>query len=381
MERLHKGLFQSRELWLLLPALALTGAALAYGAAAVRSRASASDMVSAESAEIVRAVELTGVVLREERLLAPPEAFFRPAAETGERLPAGTPLGVVYDDGAGYSLGALWLRLRRALDAASLSGETASPARLAQSAAAVRSAAALEDFAALADAAGRGAQALGSGPPRERLERELAALEAAGARERILFAPCPGFFSPYTDGRESLSPEDAGSISEELLSAAEAAVPRRLPGVARLVTGSGWTLTARLPPGEEEPFAPGRTLELELPDGSVVTARVRAVTTSESGERVVLDCREGTPAAMETRTLSVRAVSERIGGLLLPAAALRSDGEGTFVFRAAGVLACREPVTVLWTDGEKILVSGPGLRPGALVLTGDREYTDGEIFP
>ena len=116
MVPLHKVGPRDGELWLFLPALAVTLGILGYLAAFLLPRLLSEDeTVRAEWTEWRRTVDAEAVVLRQERLLLSSRAGLRPAAEDGGRIPAGSAAALVYDSGADYLRGELLLRLRRAL--------------------------------------------------------------------------------------------------------------------------------------------------------------------------------------------------------------------------------------------------------------------------
>ncbi|MBQ9413027.1 MAG: hypothetical protein IJU29_08035, partial [Oscillospiraceae bacterium] len=248
-------------------------------------------------------------------------------------------------------------------------------------AAALRRAAVTGDFPAALEAADR--SALRMLPAEERsaaldaLSAEIEALELSGAADSVLAAPESGFLFFDTDGFEALSPD--GELTAGALWAALGAKSAELPGVLRLVTGSGWLLCVPMTEEEAALFAPGDTETAEL-RGQSLRVKTKSVLAGPGAERWVLfSCREGLEAVSSVRTVQVSLVLRRAEGYLLPAAALRREDGETVVYRMAGPVVRREAVTVLAEDGESVLVDGDGLRPGALVLTGKKEYTDGAV--
>ena len=336
--------------------LLLSGAL--YGGAAVRRR-----FFPRLTTAVCRAYTLedaavfTGEVLREEQSVFSPKAFVRLTAAPGERFGAGDVLGIQYDTGEEYFRAALLLRLRRE----ALAGEAASarpvrPALDAGDAAALSRALARRDFDAVAETALPLRLAL-SGPEDAQgpaaVRAELASLAAAGAEEGLIAAPAAGFFVPDGTGG----------------------------AVGRLVTGSLWRLVLDAGADSAARFVPGKTVSLLLPSGAAVSSEVLSVRREDGGAAAVyLLCRSALAEVLTARTLEVRAVFSKTAGLLLPREALRSDGDGTFVYRAELQFARREAVSVLAELNEGVLVTSDGLREGSLVLLGDAPLADGAVW-
>lgn len=352
-------------------------AALAYAGAAAYARFNDPVRTAAAEACIWRdTLELTGVVIRSEQLLDADAAQVRIDRAEGERVAAGEALGVYRTSGETYFRGWLLLRLRDELEAA----ETASPRALGGRADALRAAlsAGDHDGAVLAAAALRAGVFGADANAAAALRAQIGALEAAGAGDAVLAAPASGFFLRGTDGWEGLSPAEADTLSAEGLEAVLRRGPSPTTAAGRLVTGSGWCFAALTNSAAAERFTPGETVSLTL-GGRRVDAEVDRVTILREKSVVVFTCSEALDGVLSLRAATAEAELGRLEGLLLPAGSLREDEEGIYVYRAAGPIVRREPVSVLARREEGVLVAGEGLRAGSLVLLGG-DWAEGMLI-
>jgi len=354
--------------WLLAIALALAVTALAYAAVWVAPK------LAAEAPDVTLTLRsqrettlITGVVFRDERLLAEAQGYFRLYCADAQRVPAGAALGVAAPDGEAFFRGWLLLRLERELaeaGSACASGRDALAAECAR----LRAAVAARDHDAAAELAGGLQARLFPDEERtERLRRELEALRAAGAEDTILIAPESGFFLRATDGWEGSA--GRGELRAEMLAAMAARGREPTRAVGKLVTGRTWRLAAAT--ADEARFAPGQSVTLTM-DGREYTAEV----TGFFPGGVVFTGYTGLEELLGARFVTAEAVLSETEGYFLPAAALRREGEETYILRRSGPYARREAVRVLASTADGVLVDGEGLRPGQRVLLGD--YTEGE---
>ena len=351
---------------------------LAAGAALLAAVVWAGSQAYARSARRVRtavcvpavmedSLTLSGLVLREERVLdsAGPSVRYLPAP--GERIPAGSVAAIRYESPEEYFRGELLLRLRQALDREE-QGAALSPGEAAR---ALSAAAARRDFPSAPGAARALRLALSgrSAVEAEALRREIADLEAMDADRFLVRAPESGFFFPDADGWEALTFAQAEALSPRELRYLLSHPPEPT-GDAKLLTGSSWRFLALTDLSGAARFAPGQAVTLLLPgEGGGCAARVGSVRTGDVDMAVVtFVSEEGLPAAAALRETELTVVLARWEGLRLPAAAVRVvDGE-SFVLRSVGALTVQTTVTVLARQGNDVLIAGDALLPGAEVL-------------
>lgn len=349
---------------MLLPALALLTAVLAYIGVYVWRAASPPATAAAETYLWRDCVSLSGLVLRTEQTVTSPCRGLRVTAVSGRRVAAGEVLGVAYDSAADYFRAALLLRLRGELAVRTGSGGGSDRREFA---AAFTRALARGDLNALALAAAGLSPRPAELGDAQVLTAEIRSLERAGAEEGVLTAPASGFFLPAADGLEALSPAMAETLTYAQLSAAARGSARPDPGSGRLVTGSGWAFAALTDPQTAGRFAPGDTVALSLA-GETVDAQVLRADIQPLGAVVLLRCDTGLQPVLDIRLVTAEAEFSRLEGLLLPPEAVHAGGEETFVYRSAGELVRQEAVTVLAELPEGVLVESEGLRPGDTVL-------------
>ena len=310
---------------------------------------------------------LSGLVLREERILDSAGSALRVLPGLGERIPAGSVAAIRYETGSEYFRGELLLRLRQALDREE-QGTALSPGEAAR---ALSAAAARRDFPSAPGAAQALRLALSgrSSAEAQALRREIADLESADADRFLLRAPESGFFFPDADGWETLTFREAEALSPRELRYLLAHPPEPT-GNAKLLTGSSWRFLALTDLSDAARFTPGQAVTLLLPGESGGCAgRVGSVRTGDGDMAVVtFVSEEGLPAVAALREAELTVVLERWEGLRLPAAAVRVvDGEDC-VLRSVGVLTVQTPVTVLVRQGNDVLIAGDALPPGAEIL-------------
>lgn len=320
-------------------------------------------------------------VIRREEPLAVGERAFRFTAVRGQRLPAGAVMAVAFTDAADYLRGSLLLRLRRELSERRGAGPVPD-STVRQRATELSRAAARGDFDAAGAAALSLALAVSPGQPEAEaaLEREIAALEAAGAGAGLITAPFGCFFSPYTDGWEVLSPEAAETMTADDLAALFAADPQPSLSAGKAAAGSEWVLAALTDARTASRFPPGDRVRFRSDPGDFSGEAVRVRVESDGRAAVFFRCTEGLPALLDARVLTVWAQTDWASGLLLDSRALREDGDGTYVWRVAGPFLRREAVSVLRSLPEGTLVSSVGLREGDRVLVQDGDYYDGMLY-
>ena len=363
----HKSPVRPETVLLLAGAAALLAAAAWAGSWAYRNSARRSRTAVCVSAVMEDSVPLSGLVLREERALAPAGPSLRYLPAPGERIPAGSVAAIQYETGEEYFRGELLRRLRQDLSLEER-GTALSPGEAAR----ILSAAVARRDLSAAPPAARTLRLALAGPDEaaaQALRREIDALEAAGAADHLFLAPASGFFFPDADGWETLSFAAAAELSPRELRYLLAHPPEP-PGNARLLTGSSWRFLALTDLSAAARFDPGRQVELLLPgEDARFPARVLSVRTGDGDMAVVtFVSREGLPAAAVLRQTELTAVLARWEGLRLPAAAVReADGE-VFVLRRVGPRTERTAVTVLARQGNDVLVAGDSLFPGAEVL-------------
>ena len=324
-----------------------------------------------ETAVCVRAVMedtliLSGLVLRQERLLLPAGTFSVWLPDPGERLPAGESVAIVYETAGDYFRGALLRRTRRAL-VRELRGAVLSPCEASR---ALAAASARGDFSAASAAAGELRLAL-RGPDEDtadRLRAEIAAMEAAGADEFLFLSPASGFFYPDADGWETLSFAGAEELSPRELRF-RLAHPPEPRGEARLVTGGVWRFLALAEQEDADRLAPGDELELILPgEGARCAARVESLRSGEGDGVIVTFSSEARLSDVASlRQVTLTAVLEHWEGLRLPAAAVREADGKRYVLRAAWPESVPAEVTVLARQGGDVLIAET-LPPGTEVL-------------
>ena len=321
-----------------------------------------------------------GVIRREEPLAVGDRAF-RFTADPGERLPAGAVMAVAFTDAAEYLRGSLLLRLRRELSERRGAGPVPDSA-VRQRVSDLSRAVARGDFGAVGAAALSLALAVSPGQTEAEaaLEREIAALEAAGADRGLITAPFGCFFSPYTDGWEALSPEAVQTMTTDDLAALFAADPQPSLSAGKAAAGSEWVLAALTDARTASRFLPGDRADFRSDPGDFSGEVIRVRVESDGRAAVFFRCTEGLPAVLDIRVLTVFAQTDSASGLLLDPRALREDSQGAFVWRVAGPFLRREAVSVLRSLPEGALVSSPGLREGDRVVTGDGEFYDGMMY-
>ena len=359
--------------------LVLALGALGYGGAYL-ARAVLSDVKSytVRAAVLRDTVPLRGVVIREECVLYADSPFVRLAVTEGERVGRGALLGLSCPREGALPAAETALALRRAQTLL----RPLRPGAGRGDDEALESAAALltrESAAALArgqlPCAAAYLSPLGAFLRGE--EGRVSALSENADYSPVL-SPQSGLFSETTDSLESLSPETPGT-ADELRRLTERRVSETVPGaLGRLCTGSAWYLAAPVPAESLGRFSPGDTVTLRL-DALTVRARVSSVTPGEDEGVVLFSAREGLSDILSVRYTGGEAVLSEQSGLLVSEDAVFSEGEGFFVYRAAGRVVKRTEVSVLARSDGEVLLSAPLLRPGSVLLSG-RGLSDGMPF-
>ena len=95
---------------------------------------------------------------------------------------------------------------------------------------------------------------------------------------------------------------------------------------------------------------------------------------------VVLRCSTGLLDTLSLRFARGYAVTGRRQGLQLPADAIRQDESGHFVYLAAGLMAERVDINILYEENGFVLAEGDGLHAGSEILIGGSRLYHGRLL-
>ena len=317
-------------------------------------------------------VELQGIVLREELVLETRLPCCTLFAHAGERYAAGAVLGAAGVDAASIRAARQLQDSHRLITLSETAAE--------EDAAAIYTAAVARGDTATAGAALSTLACQTAEHTMLKADTALLEYRLAG-RVEWLSAEQSGIFFPWVDGYEHLSPGLLNNLTPQALTALLAEEPKAVSGACgRLVTGNSWYYAAWAP--ETPALTPGTAVSLSLGGaGPPVQAAVCSVSDAANGLcAVVLRCSTGMQNFAGLRFATGTVVRERIQGLQLPAAAIRRDEAGTFVYLSAGLTAQRVDVEILYDNNGSVLVAGDGLHAGSEILIGGSQLYDGRLL-
>ena len=357
------------------------------------------EAVRAENSWYEESMELTGLIIRSESVLKGSRPYYSITAAHGKRVAAGDELGLAYDSEAALLRAERIESLRRELDLAtavleSISEEKSGAERAEDARSAVLSLSAdiaRHDTASLlADALQLRSRIFNDGESITREERDglkeelLLLLQTEGGGTETLLSPESGVFTPMLDGCEKLTPSMLENLNVTLLQT----LMQRQPSVdgrsyGKLVTDQTWYVAALLPEEKAATLQPGEELRLDFSRYRAGKPLVTVLSISETLEgqtAVTLECSVSLRDTLSLRTVNCPLITSTVTGLRIPAAALRHDANGTYVYTSVGNVIRRAAVTLHWSDGEEALVESERLHHGSEVLVGGRNLYDGKPF-
>jgi len=355
------------------------------------------EAVRAENSYYEESMELTGIIIRSESVLKGSRPYYSITAAHGKRVAAGEELGLAYSSEAALLRAERIKSLRREMDLAtavleSISEEKSEAERAGDARSAVLS---LSADMARHDTASLLADALrlrslifddGESVTREKrdsLKEELVLLlQTEGGGAETLISPESGVFTPMLDGCEKLTPSMLENLNVELLQtlmARQPSVDGRSYG--KLVTSHNWYVAALMSAEQAAALQPGDELRLDLSRYRAGKPLVTVLSISDALDgqaAVTLECSVSLSDTLSLRTITCPLITSTVSGLRIPAAAVRHDAGGTYVYTVSGSVIRRAAVTLCWSDGEEALVESGVLHHGSEVLAGGRNLYDGK---
>ncbi len=350
----------------------------------------------------------SGLVVRDEAAIELPSGFMEFKVAEGEKVARSQVIAVTYPDSSAMRLNedirAVEARLEQleyiashsasSADATNLEGEIReSLAGIMSCAADGQVYAAREQALALKSSLFRREYAFGNldGLPETieslRLQAESLRQQASEASGQVR-APAAGVFSPNTDGlEETLTPQSMDGLTpEELESLLKRPQIAPVRDKGKLVYGMKWYLVTELP--EDAAPAAGNRADMRFDGAFEHPMTVDSVDKGQGGVcRVVFSCAEELSRVVSSRRLSGEIILSQSEGIRVPKEAMRSDGEGTFVYCVVLSQVKRKPVTILHgVDRENFFLveyrpgSSKNLLPGDEMIIAGKELYDGKVI-
>lgn len=406
------------------------GVALYLGVYAVRSLSYPLTTAIAYQDSLDDAVEITGLLVREEQRLSNGAEIMDVLPDEGVRVAAGEAVAVLYQNNDAlereHLLQALELELEQleyALDSGTDLGDAARLERqILDSILTLRLSTAGDDYSSLeTDALSLRTQILqrefaysastDSAADLQRtiaeLEQQIAQLQAQASYDTtVVKAPCSGLFSHLTDGLESLlTPELLDKVSAGQLTAfVNTAEPVDDTCVGKLVTGNRWYFAAVVDEATADRLIPGQTITVLFSrdfSGEVEMLVERIGYPEEQGCVLILSSTRYLKNVTLLREQAVSLVFDRYTGLRVPKRALRletstaadpatqqeTQSQRLVVYSVVGQQAEAKPVDIVREGsdyylvtpakdagerilrvGDEIIVTAPDLYDGKVVL-------------
>lgn len=369
--------------------------------------------------------EATGIIVRDEQVLAGPTGSVDLVLSEGEKAAAGDPVALVYSHPSALStqqaiqsLRAEIQQLEHALGAGTQSVDVIRmDEQVVDAILHLRALTASGDLSDLEDSAlnlrtlvfqrdyaygdtGVAAQVQQLiDDKRTQLDQLSASLNQVS---QTIYAPAAGVFSGQVDGYESqLTPEMLGSISaQELARWLEAAPTPSEGAIGKLITGSTWYFAALLPGGEEPELVQGHTYSVSFSSdfyGSVEMTLERLVAGQEQ-TLAVFSARSALSDTTLLRIQTVDLITQTVEGIRIPRQALRvetesveqEDGsvreENTYVvYAVVGRQAERKEVEMVYSGDTFYLVrpvdetDTSRLRAGDEIVLNTTQIYDGKV--
>ena len=391
----------------ILIALLLFAAFLAYVAAYVTNALSLATVTAeAVTASVTLGGVASGVIVRDETVLASTGPYIDVTAADGAKVAAGSVIATAVSGQQGLErvnrlhtleleierVSAALGELRRAGDVTNREAAQSAAARDLASAVTRHDTAALDSLSLRLDTLllETGGEEV-SAARLEALEREKQGLEnSSDSDTEALTAPFSGVFSSAVDGYEHLTYEDVENAAPSDI-AALIDDKRESPEGAygKLVAGHRWYFAAVMSAGDAKSLTVGKTAALDFGryGGSAIEGRILSVSPPEDGSvAVVFLCGSALPETLGMRAVTAAVVFASYSGIRIPAQAVQTDGqtEDSYVWTVTAMRLERKDIEVVYASEDFVIAargSGPdALREGNTVVVSGTDLYEGKIM-
>ena len=348
-------------------------------------------------------VSVSGVVVRDEKLITSSAKYVSLTVSDGEKVSAGEVIGSALntEDALARSNRQRELELSIARAEAILSGIDSSNATTRDEA--IRSsvldltgAIASHDLSeldglslSLSSLIFTNSQAV-SQDDLESMKLELAGLRSnASAGSGQITAQSAGIFSSIVDGYESLSVDAVLSCTPDML---KQYIQNRQedPGSAfgKLVCSQIWYYAVIMDEQQAMELSRGDRVTLDFGRyySTPLSARVYGISGAVNGQQVVVfSCSDALTATLSIRQATAEIITAQYSGLRVPSEAIYTDDDGTkYVYTMTGLQAERKDVEIVYTGDAYCIVKAAGgassLRDGNQVIITQDELYDGKVM-
>jgi hypothetical protein len=227
------------------------------------------------------------------------------------------------------------------------------------------------------------------------LKAQLGDLVAGNTGANTLYAPVSGLFSASVDGYEGIAADQLTNLTPSSLRALFA--PEHAGGttdgtaagkpVGKMITGIQWYYAAVMDARDAARLKDTKTAVVRFTGAynGTVSMAVESLGAEENGQAVVVfSAKSSLSDLTAVRALSAQVVLDRITGLTIPKAAVRTDGDKPYIYLLTGLQAEKVPVDEIKDLGDTVIVqdgasNGTVIRPGAEVIVKGRDLYDGKV--
>lgn len=220
------------------------------------------------------------------------------------------------------------------------------------------------------------------------LKLQLKSLQATSSGTRMITAEYSGTFSSFTDGFESISPEDLTSSTMPDEIRAMFASPKSVgSGVfGKLVSGIKWYYVTIMDKQSASKLSGASTVSVAFSRtySGTISMKVESIgVVSDDGECVVvLSSSKYLQDVIAVRDMTAEIVLSASGGIQVPREAMHIDDNGqTYIYILKGLLAERVNVEIIGESADYYMVAkgASGLKIGDEIITQAAELYDGAV--
>ncbi|MBS7402188.1 MAG: hypothetical protein KIG37_01400 [Oscillospiraceae bacterium] len=388
-----------------LVTLLLFGAMLAYlSVYIVRSITYDVRTAPAVYISLTESASATGIVVRDEQLIASSDTYLSVVADNGALLAAGDTIAVAYANEEALSRAAqireLEIKQKYILSVLSEVDDSENLSRREDSI--KDSIIELSAAAARAETDRLTAASLNLGSlvmdnlniettevDLRLITTELNNLRQVSVRDTVaITADFSGLFSSAPDGYEYIRPRDVSNLDPEALRQLISA-PQELPEDVRgkLVSPYEWYFVSVISEEDASRLRVGGSALMDFGRycSAPIEASVISISTPKKGECTVLfRCTRFTSEMLSVRRATAEIIFATREGIRVPREAVRSDEGGPYVYTLTGLQAEKKYITIAWETEEYFLAvssaDAASLRVGNEIILTDGEIYDGQLM-
>ncbi len=205
--------------------------------------------------------------------------------------------------------------------------------------------------------------------------------------KQSFYAQHTGFVTYFIDGyEEQFQPDSFESLDPDELAEIKDIVPKSEKpekveedkALFKLIDSDTWYVLIIVPQERKREYSAGQSLTVEFSDGASVPSRVSYIKDGQKYQLVVTQITRWYDKQLQIRTTNAKIISSETEGLLIPSAAITTNGEnfGVYVMGLDEKYTFKPIEVLIEGDTETLIASGGAVKLYDEVLKDARKYKE-----